>query len=95
MSYEATGRHREADGRIVAGVTVGPMVTSVSSAADVEFNGKQATGQVMANERDQVSLEITDSDGTTERTRISRGESKNHIPRKKVYVVRIQVKEKS
>jgi hypothetical protein len=65
VSYEATGIHREADGKLVAGATVSPKATSVPSAAEVEVNGQQATVQVKAIERDQVTFEITYPDGAS------------------------------
>jgi hypothetical protein len=95
VSYEATGLHREAGGKIVAGAMVGPRATSVPSAAEVEINGKKATVQVQAIERDQVTFEITYPDGTTERAQMRRGESKSFIPNGKDFGVRIQVKEMS
>jgi len=95
VSYEATGLHRETDGKIVAGATVGPKATSVPSAAEVEVNGQKATVQVKAIEQDQITFEITYPGGATERAQLRRGESKSFIPNGKDFGVRIQVKEKS
>jgi hypothetical protein len=95
VSYDATGLHREADGKIVAGATVGPKATSAPSAAEVEVNGQQAIVQVKAIERDQVTFEITYPDGATERAQMRRGESKSFIPNGRDFGVRIQVQEKS
>jgi hypothetical protein len=93
VSYEATGLHREAGGKIVEGAKVGPRATSVPSMSEVEVEGKKATVQVNAIDRDKVTFEITCPDGATERVQMRRGESKSFIPNGKDFGVRIAVKE--
>jgi hypothetical protein len=93
VSFEASGLHREADGKIVEGAKVGPRATSVPSMSEVEVEGKKATVQLMAIDKDKVAFEITYPDGATERVQMRRGESRYFIPNGKVSGVRIQVKE--
>jgi hypothetical protein len=93
VTYEATGLHREADGKIVGGATVSPRATSAPSAAEVEVKDKKATVLVKAVDQDNVTFEITYPDGATERVQMMRGESKDFIPKGKDFGIRIQVKE--
>jgi hypothetical protein len=94
VSYEATGLHREAGGKIVEGAgKVGPRAASVSDMAEVEVEAKKATVQVKAIDRDNVTFEITYPDGATEVAQMKRGESKSFIPNGKDFGVRIAVKE--
>jgi len=95
VSYDATGLHREADGKIVAGATVGPRTASAPSVAEVEVNGKKATVHLKAIDQGTATFEITYPDGATERAQMKRGESKEFIPNGKDFGVRIQVKEMS
>jgi hypothetical protein len=91
VSYEATGLHREADGKIAEGAKVGPRATSVPSMSEVEVEGKKATVQLMAIDQNKVAFEITYPDGATERVQMRRGESKYFIPNGKDFGVRIHV----
>ena len=94
VSYEATGLHREVDGKIVEGAgKVGPRAASVSDMAEVEVEGKKATVQVKAIDGDKVTIEITYPEGATESVQMRRGESKTFIPSGKDFGVRIAVKE--
>jgi hypothetical protein len=93
VSYDATGLHREADGKIVVGATVGPKAASVPSMTEVEVKGGKATVQAKAIDRDNVTFEITYPDGATERAQMTRGESKDFYPNGKDVGVRIQVKQ--
>jgi hypothetical protein len=92
VSYEATALHRDDGGKVLEGATVGPIAARVSSMSEVEVQGKRATVQVKAIDRDKATFEITYPDGASERVEMRPGESKDFFPNRKEFGVRIRVR---